>query len=95
MRDLAPRGGAGALAEHFARGVPPIGMWEGVAIQSGGDGAPRLAGALGWLECELRDEVPAGTHTLFVSAVGGRRHGSDGHRRSSASAAASRRPSPK
>ena len=69
--------GQEALAEHFARGVPPIGMWEGIAIQSGGDGAPRLAGALGWLECELRDEVPAGTHTLFVSAVEGAEHGSD------------------
>jgi flavin reductase (DIM6/NTAB) family NADH-FMN oxidoreductase RutF len=60
--------GQEALAEHFARGVPPIGMWEGVAIEPG-TGAPRLAGTLGWLECALRDEVAAGTHTFFVCAV--------------------------
>ena len=28
-----------------------------------------LAGALGWLECGLRDELPVGTHTLFVGDV--------------------------
>ena len=33
------------------------------------DGPPLLSGALGWLECALRDEVAAGTHTLFVCAV--------------------------
>ena len=56
------------VAEHFARGVPPIGMWEGVATESS-SGPPRLAGALGWLECAVRDEVAAGTHTFFVCAV--------------------------
>ena len=32
-----------ALAEHFARGVPPIGMWDGVATETGraGGTAPR------------------------------------------------------
>jgi flavin reductase (DIM6/NTAB) family NADH-FMN oxidoreductase RutF len=56
------------LAEHFARGVPPIGMWEGVATETS-VGPPLLSGALGWLECTVHDEVPAGTHTLFVCAV--------------------------
>ena len=56
------------LAEHFARGVPPIGMWEGVATESS-IGPPLLSGALGWLECAVHDEVAAGTHTLFVCAV--------------------------
>ena len=56
------------LAEHFARGVPPIGMWHGIPIESP-NGPPLLSGALGWLECALRDEVAAGTHTLFVCAV--------------------------
>ena len=56
------------LAEHFARGVPPIGMWHGIPIESA-NGAPRLSGALGWLECALHDEVAAGTHTLFIGAV--------------------------
>lgn len=61
--------GQEALAEHFARGVPPIGMWEGVAIEPGAMGAPLLAGALGWLECRLADEVAVGTHTLFLCSV--------------------------
>lgn len=69
--------GQEALAEHFARGVPPIGMWQGVAVEPGPDGPPRLAGALGWLECVLRDEVAAGTHTLFVCAVERVEHGAD------------------
>ncbi len=58
-----------ALAEHFARGVPPIGMWEGVAVTDGELGAPLLDGALGWLECRLRDQLEAGTHTFFVGEV--------------------------
>lgn len=62
--------GQEALAEHFARGVPPIGMWQGIEIQTSG-GPPRLSGALGWVECTLRDEVRAGTHTFFICAVEG------------------------
>ena len=54
------------LAQHFARGVPPIAMWHGIATEAGASGAPLLVGALGWLECALREEVAAGTHTFFV-----------------------------
>ena len=57
------------LAQHFARGVPPIAMWHGVAVEPGAEGAPLLVGALGWLECTLREEVAAGTHTFFVCDV--------------------------
>jgi flavin reductase (DIM6/NTAB) family NADH-FMN oxidoreductase RutF len=57
------------LAQHFARGVPPIAMWHGVATKPGAAGAPLLVGALGWLECSLRDDVTAGTHTFFVFDV--------------------------
>jgi flavin reductase (DIM6/NTAB) family NADH-FMN oxidoreductase RutF len=57
------------LAQHFTRGVPPIAMWHGVATRPGAVGAPLLVGALGWLECSLRDEVAAGTHTFFVFDV--------------------------
>ena len=57
------------LAQHFARGVPPIAMWHGVATEDAASGAPLLVGALGWLECAVRAEVPAGTHTLFVCDV--------------------------
>ena len=57
------------LAQHFARGVPPIAMWHGIATEAGASGAPLLVGALGWLECSLRDEMAAGTHTFFVCDV--------------------------
>ena len=61
------------LAQHFARGVPPIAMWHGVATEEGANGAPLLVGALGWLECAMREEVAAGTHTFFVCEVRRRR----------------------
>jgi len=54
------------LAQHFARGVPPIGLWTGVEIRSGELGAPLIEGALGWIECRLAAEHPAGDHTFFV-----------------------------
>lgn len=57
------------LAQHFSRGVPPIAMWHGVAVEPGAAGAPLLVGALGWLECTLREEVTAETHTFFVCDV--------------------------
>lgn len=57
------------LAQHFSRGVPPIAMWHGIATEAGASGAPLLVGALGWLECALRDELAAGTHTFFVCEV--------------------------
>jgi flavin reductase len=68
----------GSLAEHFARGVPPIGMWKGVALREGELGAPLLDGALGWLECRLAGEVPAGTHTFFLGEVAHAETGADG-----------------
>ena len=57
------------LAQHFARGVPPIAMWHGVATEEGARGAPLLVGALGWLECRLAEEVLVGTHTFFACSV--------------------------
>ena len=56
------------LAQHFARGVPPIAMWHGVEVLAGVRG-PRLAAAVGWLECELAGEHEAGDHTFFVGRV--------------------------
>lgn len=57
------------LAQHFARGVPPIGLWHGIATRTGASGAPLLEGALGWIECRSTAEQPAGDHTLFVGEV--------------------------
>jgi flavin reductase (DIM6/NTAB) family NADH-FMN oxidoreductase RutF len=62
--------GAGqeSLAQHFARGVPPIAMWHGIDVAESPRG-PLLGGALGWLECALAAEHDAGDHTLFVGRV--------------------------
>ena len=57
-----------ALAQHFARGVPPIVLWNGIEAHDSPRG-PLLAGSLGWLECSLAAEHPVGDHTFFVGAV--------------------------
>lgn len=57
-----------ALAQHFARGVPPIAIWEGIDVRDGARG-PLLEGAVGWVECALAGEHEAGDHTLFVGRV--------------------------
>ena len=57
------------LAQHFARGVPPIALWHGIASREGAAGAPLLVGALGWVECRLASEHPVGDHTFFVGEV--------------------------
>jgi flavin reductase (DIM6/NTAB) family NADH-FMN oxidoreductase RutF len=57
------------LAQHFARGVPPIGLWNRIETRDGALGAPLLEGALGWLECEVASEHATGDHTLFVGEV--------------------------
>ena len=64
-----------ALAQHFARGVPPIAMWEGIEWRSGATGAPLLDRSLGWVECRVADRHPAGDHTLFVGDVVSSEHG--------------------
>ena len=56
------------LASHFARGVPPIGLWEGVEVLAG-EGPPLLEGALGWITCDRVGEHLTGDHTLFVGRV--------------------------
>jgi flavin reductase (DIM6/NTAB) family NADH-FMN oxidoreductase RutF len=61
--------GQEALAQHFARGVPPIALWTGIERRPGTLGVPLLEGALGWLECRVTAEHEAGDHTLFVGEV--------------------------
>jgi flavin reductase len=56
------------LAQHFARGVPPIALWQGIPVRDG-DGPPLLDGALAWLRCRVTDEHTTGDHTLFVGEV--------------------------
>lgn len=58
-----------AVAQHFARGVPPIALWHGIATREGETGAPLIDDALGWIECRVDAEHPTGDHTLFVGQV--------------------------
>ena len=64
------------LAQHFARGVPPIAMWHGIAMRES-DRGPLLDDAVGWLECELGGELAAGDHTFFLGRVERAEPGSD------------------
>jgi flavin reductase (DIM6/NTAB) family NADH-FMN oxidoreductase RutF len=57
-----------AVAQHFARGVPPFAHWQGIPLREG-DGPPLIDGALGWIRCRTTSEHPAGDHTLFVGEV--------------------------
>jgi flavin reductase (DIM6/NTAB) family NADH-FMN oxidoreductase RutF len=43
-------------------------MWEGIAVREAERG-PLLEGAVGWLECRLGGELPAGDHTFFLADV--------------------------
>jgi flavin reductase len=71
--------GQDALAQHFARGVPPIALWERIERRAGPEtGAPLLDGALGWLEARLVAEHATGDHTLFVGEVVAAELGGDG-----------------
>jgi flavin reductase (DIM6/NTAB) family NADH-FMN oxidoreductase RutF len=60
-------GDQGHLAQHFARGVPPIALWERIPVR---DDDPRLLrDAAGWLVARTVDQVTTGDHTFFVGEV--------------------------
>ena len=56
------------VAQHFARGVPPIALWQGIELRDRA-GPPLLAGAIGWLTGDVVEEVPAGEDTFFIGEV--------------------------
>jgi flavin reductase len=56
------------LAQHFARGVPPIALWERIPLRET-EGPPQLEGAVGWLRCRTAAEHETGDHTFFVGQV--------------------------
>jgi len=61
------------LAQHFARSVPPLVLWDGIPVR---DDDPRLiADAVGWLWVRTIDEFRVGDHTLFVGEVLNIEHG--------------------
>jgi flavin reductase (DIM6/NTAB) family NADH-FMN oxidoreductase RutF len=56
-----------AIAQHFARSVPPIALWNGIEVR---DDDPRLlVGAVGWVVAKTVDQVRTGDHTLFVGEI--------------------------
>jgi flavin reductase (DIM6/NTAB) family NADH-FMN oxidoreductase RutF len=57
-----------AVAQHFARGVPPFAHWHGIPLREE-EGPPQIAGALGWVRCQMVAAHAAGDHTLFVGDV--------------------------
>jgi flavin reductase (DIM6/NTAB) family NADH-FMN oxidoreductase RutF len=58
------------LAQHFARGVPPIALWERIALRDpAAPGPPQLADAVAWLRGHVEQEHATGDHTFFVAAV--------------------------
>jgi flavin reductase len=72
------RGDQESVAQHFARGVPPLAHWHGIEWREGSTGAPLLEGALGWIEARLVDDHETGDHTLFVGGVVSVEHGRPG-----------------
>jgi len=55
------------LSARFASSHPN--RFEGVDWFTGAVGAPVLAGALAVLECEMREKIEAGDHTIFLGQV--------------------------
>jgi flavin reductase (DIM6/NTAB) family NADH-FMN oxidoreductase RutF len=47
------------------------GQLAGFGLRPSLTGAPILVDAAAWLECELRHELPCGSHTLFVGEIVG------------------------
>jgi flavin reductase len=60
-------GGQDHLAQHFSRSVPPIALWDGIAVRE--DDPRLLADAVGWLVARTVDEFRTGDHTFFVGEV--------------------------
>jgi flavin reductase (DIM6/NTAB) family NADH-FMN oxidoreductase RutF len=61
--------GQEGIAEHFARGVPPLVHWLGIARVPDVADPPLIAGAVGWIRADVAWSSPAGTHTLFAGTV--------------------------
>ena len=58
------------LAQHFARGVPPIALWERIPLREpDAPGPPQLADAAAWLRGRVEQEHETGDHTFFVAVL--------------------------
>lgn len=47
------------------------GKLAGFDVKNAVTGSPILANAVAWLDCEVRQEVPCGSHSLFIGEVVG------------------------
>lgn len=57
-----------SLARRFAAGDEPD-KFRGVAIRQERSGAPVLSDALAWADCEIREAITGGDHTIFLGEV--------------------------
>jgi flavin reductase (DIM6/NTAB) family NADH-FMN oxidoreductase RutF len=55
------------LAQHFARSVPPMVLWNGIDLRE--DDQRLLVGAAGWLTARTVEELRTGDHTFFVDEI--------------------------
>jgi flavin reductase (DIM6/NTAB) family NADH-FMN oxidoreductase RutF len=55
------------LAQHFARSVPPIALWNGIDVRE--DDPRLLERAAGWLVATTVDQFRTGDHTFFVGEI--------------------------
>jgi flavin reductase (DIM6/NTAB) family NADH-FMN oxidoreductase RutF len=56
---------------------PVAGTLSGQPVRAAVTGAPILASAAAWLDCELRQSVECGSHQLFIGEVVGAGFGAD------------------
>lgn len=55
------------LAQHFARSVPPIALWNGIGVRE--DDSRLLADAVGWIVARTVDVTTTGDHSFFVGEI--------------------------
>jgi flavin reductase (DIM6/NTAB) family NADH-FMN oxidoreductase RutF len=55
------------LAQHFARSVPPIALWNGIELRE--DDPRLLKDAAGWLVARTVEQLTTGDHTFFVGEI--------------------------
>lgn len=66
-----------AVVRHFVKPVRDIdideetglGTMNGVGVAGAPSGVPVLAGAVAWIDCQIRHRLPLGSHTWFVGEV--------------------------
>ena len=57
------------LAQHFARGVPPIALWERIPLREEAKGPPSSPVRPGGCAAASPTELETGDHTFFVAGV--------------------------